>query len=998
MKKSLLLLITMMLCTGSFAQINVTGTNGVDGNYTSLTNAGGVFAALNGTSQTGAGVYIIIYADVTNESGTYALNAGAWTSFLIKPDGFRIVSGTVAGAPMIDFNGADNILINGYADATRSLTFSNLSTSALENTSTIRFINDATNNTIIKCSILGSSTVPLGTNGGTVCFSTGITTGNDNNTISYCKIGPAGSNLPSKGVYSSGTTTSAELANSNVSITSCEIFDYFLTTGCAAVFTTTGNSDWTMNSNKIYQTATRTFTANGTMYGLCFSNGTYGNNIQITGNTIGYANASGTGTLTIAQTGTIQPVFNGIYHAAMSDATIASNINTNVISDISMTSYCGNFYGIYNGSGASSNTININNNIVKIIAINTCAAFVGVYWGSATNMNVLGNTVRDVTQTGQGGLYGLYSDVVTANENVSGNTIYNFSKTNTAASTGYGGIFQSTGAGVKIYQNNIIHNFSAAKSQVFYGIYINHGTAVAINNNKIYSISSNSGTGFVYGIRTGTNVTTLNIFKNTICDMSATGTNPLVYAISIGGGITSNIYNNLVGNLTSAAGTSTTDVIRGIDIQSTTANSNVNVYYNSIYINATSSGANFGTAGIYHTASATATTAALDLRNNIIVNNSTANGSGYTVAFRRSSGSAGMLANYAMSSSNNDFYAGNPAVATNLIYYDGTSSAQTLAAYKSGVFTAGTVAPRDVASFTENPPWISTTCLSTDFLHISPTVATQVESGGQPVSGVTDDFDGNIRNTTYPDAGADEFTGIALDLTGPVISYTALGTTLCTGNRTLTATITDPHNVNVTAGTRPRIYFKKSGNLNMLTSTNDNTTNGWKYTETTNVSSPFGFTIDVSLIYGGVVATDVIQYFVVAQDMAAAHNVSINSGTFTALPATVVLTAAAFPVTGSINSYMILGGGIPTNVTIGASGTYASLTGATNSLFAAINAGGLTGNTTATILDATVNETGATALNAMYYGCAGTYTLTIKPATGVTATLTGEVASGALIK
>jgi len=50
-----------------------------------------------------------------------------------------------------------------------------------------------------------------------------------------------------------------------------------------------------------------------------------------------------------------------------------------------------------------------------------------------------------------------------------------------------------------------------------------------------------------------------------------------------------------------------------------------------------------------------------------------------------------------------------------------------------------------------------------------------------------------------------------------------------------------------------------------------------KYTEATNASSPFSFTIDVSLIYGGVAATDVIQYFVVAQDVAAAHNVSINS-------------------------------------------------------------------------------------------------------------------------
>ena len=57
---------------------------------------------------------------------------------------------------------------------------------------------------------------------------------------------------------------------------------------------------------------------------------------------------------------------------------------------------------------------------------------------------------------------------------------------------------------------------------------------------------------------------------------------------------------------------------------------------------------------------------------------------------------------------------------------------------------------------------------------------------------------------------------------------------------------------------------------------------------------------------GSVSIGDTIQYFVVAQDLAATPNVGINSGTFAAQPASVALTAAAFPIGGSINSYNIV--------------------------------------------------------------------------------------------
>jgi len=94
----------------------VSGGNSLATSYTSLTKTGGLFAALNATSQSGQNIVISITSDVTTEDGTNALTgaAGMWTSLTISPSGVRTISGAMtAGSPLINFNGADNVTING---------------------------------------------------------------------------------------------------------------------------------------------------------------------------------------------------------------------------------------------------------------------------------------------------------------------------------------------------------------------------------------------------------------------------------------------------------------------------------------------------------------------------------------------------------------------------------------------------------------------------------------------------------------------------------------------------------------------------------------------------------------------------------------------------------------------------------------------------------------------------------------------------------------------
>ncbi|MBK7709045.1 MAG: hypothetical protein IPJ30_25665 [Acidobacteria bacterium] len=162
---------------------------------------------------------------ILNASGS---GAASYTSVAISPAGgsARTITGaTVAGSPLIDLNGADNVTINGLNTGG---TFDDRQHDRLSPiNSTIRLQADATNNTITNSSILGSSTMATTTNGGNIWFGAGaVAAGNDNNIISNNNIGPAGANLPTKLIYGNGSMTTTAAYNSgnqignNCSITS----------------------------------------------------------------------------------------------------------------------------------------------------------------------------------------------------------------------------------------------------------------------------------------------------------------------------------------------------------------------------------------------------------------------------------------------------------------------------------------------------------------------------------------------------------------------------------------------------------------------------------------------------------------------------------------------------------------------------------------------------------------------------------------------------------
>jgi hypothetical protein len=237
------------------------------------------------------------------------------------------------------------------------------------------------------------------------------------------------------------------------------------------------------------------------------------------------------------------------------------------------------------------------------------------------------------------------------------------------------------------------------------------------------------------------------------------------------------------------------------------------------------------------------------------------------------------------------------------------------------------------------------------------------------------DYDGETRASLTPvDIGADAGNFIGIDLSPPSITYTPLGNTLSTLNRIQSVNITDLTGVD-TGGNAPRIYFNKNAGPYFSTAC--------VLVVGTVTSGTWDCTIDNSLV-GGVVAGDVIRYFVVAQDTVGnlASNPSAgfsgtNVNTVLTPPTTPNLYNISFSVSGTYN--------------VGTSETYTSLTNP-GGIFEFINGNVVTGDVVIEITSDLTGETGTVRLNQF----ASPFTVTIKPS-GVARSITGTGTGGIVV-
>src|ERR1043165_9989840 len=175
------------VCTGPSGTITV----GPTGTYSTLTAA--IAATSSGVS---GNVIFELQSTYTSAGGTFPITfppnlcVDATHTITVRPaSGATSLTITSSNSTAtIDINGGNYVTIDGRPGGTGTTSQLTIANTATGSPSAIRFINDASNNTVTYCSLQGSASTSLGI----VTFSTGVTTGNDNNTISNNNIGPAG--------------------------------------------------------------------------------------------------------------------------------------------------------------------------------------------------------------------------------------------------------------------------------------------------------------------------------------------------------------------------------------------------------------------------------------------------------------------------------------------------------------------------------------------------------------------------------------------------------------------------------------------------------------------------------------------------------------------------------------------------------------------------------------------------------------------------------------
>ncbi len=575
------------------------------------------------------------------------------------------------------------------------------------------------------------------------------------------------------------------------------------------------------------------------------------------------------------RSGLIAGAINGInYPSGSASPTSTLNINNNNFHTSGHT-VAGTAAIIFILNASTHQTVNINSNTFTNLTVNTTGSVTLI----SNNYTRLLNTVTNVnnnsivtgfSKTGAGGTVTLYNSnlsTVAANNVSETNSGNNFSNITLTGATTFAGWVSTDGTTTspfgttKIVTNNTFTNITGGSSAVtvLSVAYSNTASPSTVSGNTISNIT---GTGAISGIVSVT--ASQNIFNNTINGLSTTGA-ALVRGIGITGGAVQNVYANTICNLSADNATGTVEAIgvtattasavvniynnriadlrtpsanavnplSGINISTATATVTANVYYNSIYLNASSTGSVFGSSAITANTGPT-----VNLRNNIFINVSTPNNTtGFTVAYRRS---LTTLTSYAATSNNNIFYAGTPG-STRLIYYDGTNSDQTINAFRARV------TPRDNASYSENSPFLSTTCGNANFLKINTATPTFAEGLGSAIAGITTDFENDTRNASTPDIGADEFTGTQVAIVNiNSLSINPTGNQCVAAARTVTA--------NITIGANPTTsvtlnYSFNGGAPVAVTMTGGNNTAGATsdWTGTIPISTPVNATVTWSV-------------------------------------------------------------------------------------------------------------------------------------------------------
>ena len=653
MRKIQAILFTAILISAAKLNAQNVAVSGADATTNAASpflNMGAAFTSINATAQAGNTIVISIIGNTAEPTGA-VLNAGTWTSMSITPSGARTISGNIGSATidtaLIDFRGADNVTIDGLNSGGNSLTILNISSGA--KASGIRFVNDATFNTVTNCT-LQSAAGALGA--ATVFFSSGTVIGNSSNTISNNMI-----SAPSAGAVVTGSTTTTTLTVTGVTSGALQVGSTISGTGVTAgtiitavgtgtggagtytinisqtvastsitatsgfpagavlsignAFTNSANtilnnqisdfyapaattigihlnatvanssSGWTINSNKLFYTTPHLFTTSNTDQGITCATGS---GYSISGNTIGYSNAGGSGTMslmgnTVPLTGTFPSSYTTIgtsnatrfigigctFTAGGTNSTIVNNTIANIAlyTSSGATTTNGILCGINVGGGnatISGNTIGANSGTGSIYAATTTTGgtVVGIYATSVNTVTIQNNNIGSVDAVGS----------------------------TTSIAGGFTGIDVAGAAGLFNINTNIIGlTPGGTPTDSIRTGYTSLGAN--LSNAGVMIVTTSGSTAAIVGIRSAATGSTLSINSNTIRGFATNGTVTAVTGITSTGGntVSVTINSNLLGTSTFGFiryGAANTGTLTGINLSGSTTATTHSIQTNDI--------------------------------------------------------------------------------------------------------------------------------------------------------------------------------------------------------------------------------------------------------------------------------------------------------------------------------------------------------------------------------------------------------------------------------
>jgi hypothetical protein len=947
--------------------------------------------------------YPIVLSAIPGASATNTLTIREAASFT----GVNITSNNTTAT--LDINGGQYWIIDGRPGGVGSADLQITNTSVATGGTAVRLINEASNNTLRYLKLVANF---ASTANGVVLFSTttGLN-GNDNNTLDNNSID--GNASCAIGVYSGGTGSGSALTcNSGNVISNNLIFNNFSpTVNSQGVFIDAGSTDWTISGNSFYQTASRTITSGGRYCGIEINSS--GNNFLVSNNYIGGNAAQCSGTTTYISSvaaryrgislklGTTTPslitgniingfnvqsnsgattapgVFSGIYFNTGS-ATIGSQSEPNTIGSttstggilVSTSTTGGISYGISSDAESPGILSICYNNIGSISTVATATtishSLTAIHLSSTAsytvNNNLIGsnsavsslNASCSSTSTTAQVITGI-NNSATGNISIQNNTVSYLNNAYIPASTTTSvvrGI--STSAGTNTITGNTIRNLTTAanatgttSSASVIGISMTStNTPTVLSQNTIYTLGNTNSSAISTGVigihyngpSSGTNLVARNfIYGLSSSGTSATGFN---YGINVSGGAT-NFQNNMI--VVGQGNNSGIDV-RGInDLVGTN-----NYYHNTVYVG----GAPTANAASSFAFNSAVTTNTRIFRNNIFINARSNNGS--------------MGKHYCLSVGGTSSNPTGLTSSNNLLRTTGTGAV-------FGLFNSLDVASlsawqiatgQDANSISSDPCLVNPTAATPD-LHLTDcaTAGSPAESSGILVAAVTDDFDGQTRSSLSPtDIGADagNYGPSGIDM-----KASALVTPIAGGCKTATESVS----VSISNISNNAIDFS----VNNLT---------------VSVTATGGYSSS-TILNTGTLAPGASQTVVLPNtiDMTASGTYTFNASTSVSGD---VNTSNDAMLANSI-AIISLGG----THTVGTGGNYTTLTSAVTALnnctcitapvIFSLTSTSYTTETLPIVINSNSNIT-------------STNTLTIRPASGVVATISGSFASGAMIR